>query len=111
MCAAPHIGVALALELGPIALADFDVESIVVCVFEAQSHAGRIPHNLLRNAADVHARAAQAVRLDDGGFCAIFGCALRASQPAAAAADADEIECLLGHAPMIRVRKAVRIGL
>ena len=35
--------------------------------------------------------------LDHRGLGAVFGGALRAGEAAAAAADADEIECLLGH--------------
>src|ERR1700734_3662772 len=92
---AQHIGVALALQIRPIAVAQCDVESVVVGVGETLGDARRVPHDLLGNAAHVHARASQAVRFDHGRLGAIFGRALRAGQAAAAAAHADEIEGLV----------------
>jgi hypothetical protein len=89
---AKHIGVALAFDGGPVVAPHVDIETVVGGIAQAQGNARRVPHDFLRNAAHVDAGAAEAMRFDHRGLCAVFGRALRAGKAAAAAADADEIE-------------------
>ncbi len=115
---AQHVRIALALQLRPVGGTRFDIEAIVARVTNGQGNAGRVPHDFLRHATHIDAGSSQSVRFDDGGFRAVFGRPLRTGQAAAAAADADKIECLVGHSrfpsygdckgPMIRVRRPYR---
>ncbi len=101
---AQHVRVALALQNRPIVAAQSEVESIVARIGKTQCHARGVPHDLLGNAADVHAGSSQAVRFDHRDLGAELGGTLRAGEAAAAAADADEIEGLLRHCELHRER-------
>src|SRR6202789_1986653 len=92
-----NVGIAFAFQCRPIVALHGNIETIVGGIDQPQGHARGVPHDLLRYAADVHAGPSQAVRFDHGDLGAIFGRALCAGQPAAAAAHADEIEGLIRH--------------
>jgi hypothetical protein len=54
----------------------------------------RVPHDLLRHATHVDAGTSEPPRFDDGDAGAVFGGSLRRGQPAAPAADDDQIESI-----------------
>src|SRR5690606_40289256 len=58
------VRVAAGLELRPVVPPDADVEAVIGRVGHRVTDLGRAPHDLLRHAADVHARAAEAARLE-----------------------------------------------
>ncbi len=92
-----YVGIALVLYFRPVVLAHFDVEAIVARVVQAQGDARRIPHDFLRDAPHVHTGPSQPIWFDNRRFGAELGRTLCAGEAAAAAADADEIKCLVGH--------------
>ena len=81
------IGIALFLQRFPVVAGDGDVEAVVRSVMRLVRVVRRVPHQLLRHAADVDAGSAERARLDHGRFRTILGRALRVGQAAAAAAD------------------------
>ena len=91
------IGVATPLQGAPVIAADRDVEAIIARIGERHGDARRIPHDLLGNATDVHAGAAERAGFDYRHPGAVARRLLGTSQAAAAAADADEIENFAGH--------------
>src|SRR5205823_12025373 len=92
------VGVAPLLEQGPVVPGDLQPETVVRGVVQRAAQIGRVPVDLLRHAADVHAGAAQAAGFHQHHPRAVFGGALRCGQPAAAAADHHQVE-FLAHTP------------
>ncbi len=86
------VGVALALEQRPIVTPQAQIKPIVVGIVCGVRQLRGIPHHFLGHAADVHAGAAEPVRFDHQRTRAVVRGALRAGQPAAAAADDYQVE-------------------
>src|SRR6185312_1264033 len=85
------IGVALLLEDCPVVRSGWEREAVVARIAHALGETGRVPHDFLRHAADVHARAAQAMRFHQGNPGPVLCRALRGGQTAAAAADDNQV--------------------
>src|SRR5690606_19993939 len=98
---AVDVSIAALLQHAPVVPVHAQVEAVVGGVREAVRVQGGVPHDLFGHAADVHAGAAEAPRFDDDGIRAVARRALRVREPAAAAADHDEIEAD-GHSPRLR---------
>src|SRR5690606_4797072 len=81
------VGVAALLEGGPVEFVAGHGEAVAGRVAQRVGDAGRVPHDLLRHAADVHAGAPEAVRFDQQHLRAVFRRAPRGRHAAAAAAD------------------------
>src|SRR3982751_603260 len=71
-------------------------EAVIGCVLQRVCDVARVPHDLLRYAAYIYARAAQAAALDQHAPCTVLSRAIGNSDAAAAAADGEKIECF-GH--------------
>ena len=68
----PDITLAGSDQFGPVESVDLDIETVASRIVQHMRHAGGVPHNLLRHAADVDAGAAQLVVFDHGAFGAIL---------------------------------------
>jgi len=84
---------------------DAQVEAVVARVLERVCELGRVPHHLLRHAAEVHAGAAERAGLEQRDTRAILRCALRGREPATAAAEHDEVELLHVEVSASRLRR------
>ena len=94
-----HVGVAPLGERPPVVGRDRAVEAVARRVLREMGQAGRVPHDFLRDAADVDAGAAEPPALDDDRFLAVFRRPFGGRQTAAATAYRDEIESSLHSAP------------
>ena len=87
-----HVLVAVALQGGPVMRMGSDGEAVVGRILQCMRDMARVPHDLFRHAADVHASAAQPPALDQHAARAVLGRAIGDGHAAAAPADSEKIE-------------------
>src|SRR5690606_34649134 len=86
------VRVAASLELPPVVAGRANIEAVIAGVPDRARKLRRVPHHLLRHAADVYARASKARRLEQDHLDAVIGRALGGREAAAAPAQYDQIE-------------------
>jgi hypothetical protein len=94
---AQYVGVATLLQHVPVMTAALDFKAVARRVFDAMREFSRVEHDLLRHAAHVDAGSAERPGFREQRPRAVLGRTLRAGEPAAAAADHDEIPVFRHH--------------
>jgi hypothetical protein len=69
----------------------FDIKTVVGRVMKLVRVMRGVPHDFLRDTADIDTRATQWTVFDNRRICAVLGCSLRVREPAAAATNDQKV--------------------